>query len=426
MNLIKLTAPLAALTLLTAACGPFTKTAGQAPARTPSRTVTPTDPVPAVSPSGGPSLQRVWQVPASTVNVKPSSLRFPAVAGNIVVAQATGKQNELVFIDGTTGRVTGRVSGLKDVLHMEVDAAADKRGHPLVQLSRGEFDDRESAVYEPTGRLVWRSKSPDEQFVGGYVAETSSTGKKFHDAAHATEDVYKTVIRTLSGHVVGHVTLADPANLLGAPTDLQFVRPGWLVMSSLAGEVYLIDLTRPNRARVRPARLPFSVDSYSSPDLPRMRAGNGHVYVAWSPPSDDEHSPAPIARYDPPRTQPVWNRLPPRKAIGSHLYVYPGPDGGDTVELEGGEYGSTYWFIRPATGTPIGPRAGLSEDLGEDIDSAYGRYAYQFGDGITKTKAIDLRTGKKRTIDARINGITTNGYLIGDGDFTLAAYRWTN
>lgn len=395
MKLIKLTAPLTALTLLTGACGPAKETSRPAP----------NDPIPKVT-GHGPGLQRVWQIPRGAVKVAGSNFNFPTAVGNVVVAQDPKKSDGLVFIDATTGRVTGRVSGFTQVTELHAYPAVDARGHPLVQLDLGPNVSGLPSVYDPTGRLVWRARDKDEQFVGGYVATTRETGK-----------ADKMVIRTLSGRVVGRVTapsISDDQTGAG-PTDLQLVRPGWLVVSRNPAQVDLIDVTGPGQAKVKPLVRPAA---YASLYPPRVTVGNGHVYVGWPPDDADEHAPVPLAGYVPPRTRPVWHRHAPddvRKV--REFRFYPGPNGNGTVELNKG------WFLRPDNGALISTRSdppALEPEL-----TVYGRYEYKppkYASG--GTRVIDLHTRKKRAINAVVAGIASNGYLIIPGDHTLSAYRW--
>lgn len=157
-----------------------------------------------------------------------------------------------------------------------------------------------------------------------------------------------------------------------------------------------------------------------------------HVYVSWTARSLKR---IPIARYDPPSATPVWHRRSPARQgrrtgsdlsypDSSNLLAYPDPSGhADIVSFYTGDTEGRRWFLRPDTGTVIGPRAGIRRHPDDEIFGVSGGRAYL--DTASSTKILDPHTGAVvRTINPRFDGITTNGYLIARGPNTISAYRW--
>lgn len=401
MRSLRLAVPLAALAVLTAACGAGSRAPG--------------DPTPGIAPAGGPGLKRVWQVPHGTVDeVTPLT-----VVGNVVLGEdktdtsgSPGKRR-VVFIDGTTGRVKGR-AGIGDVEWLGVRAVTDSAGRPLVAIDpRADLRQR---VYDTDGKLVWRARTAFGAYAGGYTVEPEGpTGKA------------RAVVRTASGRMVATLPLDRYYNAtLKSGIGLQVVRRGLLVASGFGAnesEVALLDVSRPGPAGVTRLRLPFKPDSDTLEAHVEVRGE--HLYVSWRTAVDDETDkpyPAPIARYDVPGTRPVWHTLAPKGAdgsAGSGIRVFPAANGGGDVLTVAtpGSAPARFWLLDPATGGPIGPGEGRKGRL----VSASGGRAYVTYNLGKSTDVIDLRTGAVRRIATVIDGITPSGDLV---DAHAAAYRW--
>lgn len=228
VNRTMIAAPLAVL-VLTVACGP-TKTAA------PNATFS--EPAPSVSPVSGPALKRIWHIPGTGAQMWDENVYGTATIGNTVVATAANSQ--LDFIDGTTGRITGRVPGLGinptapagDTIRY-VSPATDGQGRPLVVVHTGEAsapigawpdDDKPGLerVYDTAGRLIWKSATDGARYDGGYVAEPQAIGHQ----NSLGKDEYRMTIRTTSGRVVAHWPLPVgrcPTTIL--PLPMEMTRP---------------------------------------------------------------------------------------------------------------------------------------------------------------------------------------------------------
>lgn len=400
MKWINLALPVAAVTLVTCACSPTDKKA------------------PPKSTHGAPVLTRVWQVPRTVAKLEHPTAENSPIAGNTVVAQDPEKSNGLVFIDGTTGRITGRVSGIPGAARANASTASDEHGRPLVAVTVTGSDPAKTVrrVYDTTGHLVWKSRIHVAQYAGGYVIEAKpSCGNKS-----------RVVIHKPHGPVAGSWTSSSSDR--NEPLDVKLVRsvrPGWLVAtrdrSAGAKEIDLIDLTHPGKARETVLRPPSTAPQDGSNTVSASVAGQ-HVYVSWHLASG---KPLLIARYDPPSTKPVWQGRTPagQDSLVSTLLPYPDPGGPDIVVFNTAD---RFWFLRPDTGTVQGPRAGIRKNgYADHILGASGGRVYL--DTANSTKIIDPDTGAAvRTINAHALGITTKGYLIGYASNTISAYRVEN
>lgn len=141
---------------------------------------------------------------------------------------------------------------------------------------------------------------------------------------------------------------------------------------------------------------------------------------------DDDR--AAVARYNAPATRPAWHvRLPSEINAYGDIRAYPGANDTVTVSDKGGD---NFRFLRPDTGSLVVPKAGadsLDSDDSHIIGVAGGRaFAAKDEDDTDnpETKVIDPRTGAVvRTIYAKIDGVTSSGYLIEQLTSTTA-YRW--
>lgn len=426
VRILKIAIPLAALTLLTGACGSGETPAGVRP--------------PIVSPSGGPALKRVWQIK------RPSGLA--TVIGNVVVTEDA--RGGLDFVDGGTGRITGRVAEYDDTVDGPfLTGAIDNRGRPLVTVHTGEHVNLDNSiqddyatglenVYDTTGRLVWKSDTDEARYDGGYVAKPQEDGKNSDG-----EFTYRMQVRAPSGKIVDGWPLPgynpqDPRYVdLGG---FQAVRPGLLVAtrwnnSAKTDQVFLIDVSRPGKAREIVLRPPFKLpdNPYRSP---AVTVAGGRLYVSWE--NYDGHGL--IARYDIPSRRPLWHRSVSNTF--PELHVSPGPNGGgDVVELDG------TGLLRADTGARFGP-SDLPDSNGPATAITWasgGRAYFGFSDGI---RVVDLRSGAAvrsiepnshidfskdpALVDKGFTGITTGGALIDTvyaagkpRENTITAYRWT-
>lgn len=394
MRLLRITAPLttlALLALLTGAC------AFALPDRA--------DPVATVSPANGPGLKRVWGPVDNPVNQGFSFL----VLGTVIVrlAEDTGKA---VFIDGTTGRIRARLTGLQTrMTPPPVYATTDARGRPLVAIDETINGAKRQNVYDTNGHLIWRAFTQNALYAGGYV-----------EARRQSADTDRPVIRTMSGRVLAHLPVGHPG--LGSPSSdaFQAVRPGLLAASGIgtgSSQAALIDVSRPNHARVSLLHPPAKPPRAGFLD-PQTAAGAGHLYVSWSPPPHGTRTP--IARYDGPGPEPVWHvRTPPATANDPELHPYPGPNGHD--EAIGITNGPDSWLLNPDTGAQIHPPKGIRYAPPTAITRGQ---AYAQDLKAPHTDVINLHTGAVRTINVPVLGVTTNGYVLTSGH-AINAYRWT-
>lgn len=396
MKWTNLALPIAAITILTGGCGPTDKKASQK------------------STAGAPVLTRVWQVPRTVAKLDGPAPDDALLVGSTVVAHDPKKRSRLVFIDGATGRVTGRVSGAPKGIQadldvdVDVDAVSDERGRPLVALSGTNVQ----KVYDTTGRLVWQSREPVAQYVGGYVIEAKPSG----------DTTSRVVIHKPHGPVVASWTsfARDPDSPADVFRHVESIRPGWLVVtrgrSADATETVLLDLTHPGKAREKVLRPPTK--NYGP--LPKVSVAEKHVYVSWILASE---KPIPIARYDLPSTKPVWQRRAPGSQVGfpAEVAAYTDPKGPEIVVASNTD---TFWYLRPDTGAMLGPRAGIRK-FSSVFDVILGASGGRVFLGTeNSTKIVDPRTGAVlRTINGRSLGVTTNGYLIRYVSNTISAYR---
>lgn len=393
MRLLKITAPMTALILLTGACGPSTKTAAPKP--------TPSDPVPAVSPAAGPALKRVWQVPNTEFG---AGFRGNLALGNVVLGRAEGNDKETLFIDGKTGRITGRAASSFSS-DTAAAAATDARGRPVVVVNTRP----KLSVYDTNGRLLGRAPGDYSLYAGGYYMRYKAKSGL--------------VIRTLSGHQVARLPRPRHPGPWAPPhATLQAVRPGLLVASNYGAgrsQVALIDVSKPGKSRVHPLSAPPEADSVQVGV--ETAVADGHMYVTWSAAGGKRTA---VARYNAPVTRPAWHvRLPAEIDAFAKIEAYPGAN--DTITILNNS-GDGFWFLRPDTGSLVAPKA--SEDskdthiVGVAGGHVYAKDEADFED--PKTKVIDPRTGAVvRTIDTDVLGITTNGTLI-DVDRGFTGYRW--
>lgn len=306
--------------------------------------------------SGGPVLKSVWHVPSTTVNVLNAG-----VAGNVVVSAASRARGDTVFIDGTTGRITGRATrrpGQDDgggsgrgAIRDDASAATDARGRPLVALGDTPNDDTANdawLVYDTSGHLVWPA----------------------------------------------------PADGLGAAleTGLWAVRPGLLAAVGYGpsgSQVALVDVSRPGRARVSPLRPPTTRHMAARSAPLRAAVAAGHLYVSWSVPHEKHQV---LTRYDPPGTRPVWHVTVPSGASAvSGIKAYPvGAGAVASTDVKTAARDDRFWLRRSDTGAPIGPRHGRKGELLAVVGGhAYVNYGQAHG-----TQVIDLHTGSTRTAGA--------------------------
>lgn len=403
MRSLKITAPLTALILLTSACG-FKDFADP-------------HPTPTLSPGGGPGLEQVWR--NSDLEANPFGLK---IAGNIVVADTEDGSNQTAFIDGTTGKVTGRAKTGLAYLDLDVRAATDKEGRPLVAFDTDNIDApaTKEKVYDEQGHLVWQATSSDASYAGGFVAESDRLGGS-----------HRLLIQTPSGRTLARLPLprSYSPDESGSAPRIQLVRKGLLVAGGIGhGEfgnrIALIDVSRPNRARVRYLRPPSKSDPEANVSDVQV-GGSGRVYVSWAQIGAPT---APLARYDTPGTRPAWSRSIPvnvesAPSIKPAIKVFPGPNSGpDTVVFTSS---AGYALINPDTGRPAGPK---KPPAGNFVFLTSGRAYVSADPGLAdpdaKTSVIDLHTGTVRKFDTLLAGATPNGYLIDANETSITAYRW--